>query len=511
MYLSLNIIYDRLNIQEKEMAAHPLNRATACHGLMLYRNEISYDREWLKEYFLIGIHTDFPESLAGYGILSIGRLSPVLREKNACIEFSEDCDLYQVFYQVQDLFRRFECWEQALTEHLDRNDFVDFVCKSAAELFGNPMIFHDNGQLLYAWSDLSALADIWVYNEDVGKYSPSASLLNQFKISPEYQASMLTGAAELYSDSELEFSVLYHNFFVGEQFMGRYCVCEIFRKIQPGDYQILDYINRMTQQAYQKGKIHLPNPVREVETLLIAAIEGKEKDEDQFCSQMIVFQWQPDDAYLCVSISLHERDFYTHTAISTRLALERLFPADFVLLYEKRLVLLVNLDRQRLDAKDVSTRLAYFLREGLFKAGISRAKAGFRYIRDAFLEASEALSVGNYMDPTKWCYYFEQYRNDYICMKSMEVLSAKSLCHPGILLLQEYDRKHNTRMLETLRVYLDCDRNLARTSRQLFIHRSTLEYRLEKIRKLTDADLEQPEIRFQVLDSFRFLEWNVDE
>lgn len=92
-------------------------------------------------------------------------------------------------------------------------------------------------------------------------------------------------------------------------------------------------------------------------------------------------------------------------------------------------------------------------------------------------------------------------------MKSLGKLPAKSLCHPGVLLLQEYDGKHGTQFFHTLKIYLECDRNLACTSRQLFIHRSTLEYRLERIQKITGADLEQPEIRFQILDSFRFLEW----
>lgn len=507
MRLSLNIIYDRLEISEKNMASHPLNQAMVYQGLMLYKDEIAYDAELLREYLLLGLSGDFPASMEGCGILSVGRLPDALREKNACVEFDQDCDLYQIFYRVQSLFCQFGRWERLLAEHLDREDFMDVVCRSAAKFFGNPVIFHDNGQVLYAWSDLSGLTDIWIYNKEIEKYSLSTSLLNQFKVSREYQASMLTDSTELYSDSNLDFPVLYCNFFVAGQFMGRYCVSEISRKIQPGDYQILDYINRITQQAYRYGRICLVNQVKEIETLLIDAIEGKPDEGNRLGSQMKLFQWLPEDRYLCVVILLNGRDVHTYAVIGARLDLERMFPGDFVFVYGKNLVLLANLDRRHQEAKDISSSLAYFLREGIFKAGISRTKHGYDFLKDAFWEASEALVVGNYMDPTKWYYYFEQYRNDYICMKSMGVLSAGSLCHPGVLLLQEYDKRHKTQLFKTLQVYLNCDRNLAGTSRQLFIHRSTLEYRLEKIRKITGADLEQPKIRFQMLESFRFLEW----
>lgn len=155
--------------------------------------------------------------------------------------------------------------------------------------------------------------------------------MNQFKVSREYQESMQTKRAALYRDSYLDFPVLYCNFFVAEQFMGRYCISEISRKIQPGDYQILDYVNQMTQQAYRSGKIYLVNQTKEIEILLIAAIEEKTEDEERFYARMKVFQWMPEDSYVCVAIPLNERDIQTHTAISTRLDLERQYPGNIIL------------------------------------------------------------------------------------------------------------------------------------------------------------------------------------
>ena len=58
-------------------------------------------------------------------------------------------------------------------------------------------------------------------------------------------------------------------------------------------------------------------------------------------------------------------------------------------------------------------------------------------------------------------------------------------------------------MLETVRVFFENDLNLTAASRQLFIHRNTLNYRLDKIRKETGLDLRsfQDAVIFRIVSS----------
>ena len=55
--------------------------------------------------------------------------------------------------------------------------------------------------------------------------------------------------------------------------------------------------------------------------------------------------------------------------------------------------------------------------------------------------------------------------------------------------------KNNTELYHTLKVYLEHERNSLQTARELFIHRSSLTYRLERIQKLTKIDLDNPKDR----------------
>ena len=61
--------------------------------------------------------------------------------------------------------------------------------------------------------------------------------------------------------------------------------------------------------------------------------------------------------------------------------------------------------------------------------------------------------------------------------------------------LQEYDQAHSTALLHTLCVYLLQEQNLHATARQLFIHRNTLVYRLQRIRTLLQLDLDDAAVR----------------
>lgn len=65
--------------------------------------------------------------------------------------------------------------------------------------------------------------------------------------------------------------------------------------------------------------------------------------------------------------------------------------------------------------------------------------------------------------------------------------------HPIVRTLQDYDARNASNLLETLDIYLSNKSDPELAARQLFIHRSTLFYRIKKIRELTGCQLESME------------------
>lgn len=79
------------------------------------------------------------------------------------------------------------------------------------------------------------------------------------------------------------------------------------------------------------------------------------------------------------------------------------------------------------------------------------------------------------------------------------------LCHEKLLLLQAHDKEQGTEYMRTLEVYLKNHLNAVQSARELYIHRSTFLYRLERIRALLDSDLTDYDELLYLMLSFYLL------
>ena len=73
--------------------------------------------------------------------------------------------------------------------------------------------------------------------------------------------------------------------------------------------------------------------------------------------------------------------------------------------------------------------------------------------------------------------------------------------------LRAIDKEKNTDYYHTLKTYLENERSIPKTSEALIIHRTTLQYRLEKIAQLTHLNLDSRDVRMYLNISFRILDY----
>jgi DNA-binding PucR family transcriptional regulator len=64
--------------------------------------------------------------------------------------------------------------------------------------------------------------------------------------------------------------------------------------------------------------------------------------------------------------------------------------------------------------------------------------------------------------------------------------------------LLDYDAAHGAELVKTLSTYLECGGNYDETADSLAIHRSTLRYRLQRIREVSGLDLGDVDSRFNL-------------
>ena len=120
--------------------------------------------------------------------------------------------------------------------------------------------------------------------------------------------------------------------------------------------------------------------------------------------------------------------------------------------------------------------------------GIGTVAAHLRELADSYKEAQTAIDVGKVFDTEKSIMHYEN-----LGIGRLIYQLPTTLCE---IFLREVFKKNSLDSLDqetlfTINKFFENSLNVSETSRKLFVHRNTLVYRLEKIRKLTGLDLRQ--------------------
>lgn len=95
-------------------------------------------------------------------------------------------------------------------------------------------------------------------------------------------------------------------------------------------------------------------------------------------------------------------------------------------------------------------------------------------------------------DRKKKLYEFDKYALPVMLHQLKNTESVEIFCNNKIHRLLSYDKENGSDLLKTLRVYMDNNQNVSRTSKALFIARTTCLYRLERIQEIAHIDFNDP-------------------
>ena len=125
---------------------------------------------------------------------------------------------------------------------------------------------------------------------------------------------------------------------------------------------------------------------------------------------------------------------------------------------------------------------------GRVVVGIGTQVKGIKDLAKSFKEAQVALEVGKVFDTEKEIVSYEN-----LGIARLIYQLPSTLCE---MFLKEVFKRGSIESLDhetlfTIQKFFENNLNVSETSRKLFVHRNTLVYRLEKIRKLTGLDLRE--------------------
>ena len=229
-------------------------------------------------------------------------------------------------------------------------------------------------------------------------------------------------------------------------------------------------------------------------------------DRSNFIKNVIMDNILPGDIYLKAR-ELHFNSDVTRvcmlikilskTDVSAIDIIQNLFPdksKDFVININESEITLVKEISDTTESKDLE-KLASSIVDTLSSefyvhsvVGIGTAVTGIKDLARSFKEAQVALEVGKVFDTDRNIINY-----DNLGIARLIYQLPTTLCD---MFLQEVFKRGSIETLDqetlfTIQKFFENNLNVSETSRKLFVHRNTLVYRLEKIKKLTGLDLRE--------------------
>ncbi|MDR1639131.1 MAG: helix-turn-helix domain-containing protein [Clostridiales bacterium] len=274
---------------------------------------------------------------------------------------------------------------------------------------------------------------------------------------------------------------------------------QYFKVIENGVAEYVVMIKGEDEEAYRIGKI----TAFQIQQLLIAYKERF--DRDNFIKNLLL------DNLLLVDIYSRAKKLHIENSVRRIVYLieseqnndlnivdivRNMFPTklkDFVTAVDEKNVILVREIKEK-DDKDDIEKTAHMICDTLNTEAMSNVYVAIgtpvtdlKNVSSSYKEAKMALEVGKIFESDKSIMNYVQLgigRLIYQLPVQLCKMFISEVLH-GITSMDQFDDE----TLSTVNKFFENNLNVSETSRQLYIHRNTLVYRLDKLQKLTGLDL----------------------
>jgi hypothetical protein len=455
---------------------------------------------------------ELPETFSaqeGAALACIG-MPPEAYRRSAmhAIAYDESTELLSLVNEVGRIFFEFNTLEQRLQDSVNKGRSIQYMVEQMAPYFNeNELLVCNSDFRMTGQSNktihLNEISGLGQPDED-GMLPPD--IVTFFKNDVIFAEIRDLREPFVYESSIFLCRAIDMNVFRRGEYACRVIIAEDRNTFRGYEAGLLRFFTGFIQLVYDlSAESSGILPGDHLTDIFIDLLSGSSVEEYRFEKSFFRRGWQKPGPFVCARIMPSDRDYYNRTITYYCRVFNRDIGGCCFFEYEGAIVCVVNLDQyggavEEFIAKNIET-----FRDGNFRVGYSNTFKGIAELRNYYFQAKAALRIGISQAPSIWCHRFSSNALEYIRAKLTEDIDGRYLCAPEILVLDEYDRENGTGLLQTLRLYVDNGMNAIKTAGDLYIHRSTMVYRLERIRELTGIDFKDPARVLYLAISLRLL------
>lgn len=282
-------------------------------------------------------------------------------------------------------------------------------------------------------------------------------------------------------------------------------------RLERGEELLFQHFSLYIIEAYQRFAGNLDGGSRQNDALhgLLHTFVSKDDSVERNVIENTLesYSWNNHDEYAIVRLEFFEGPNWDRASVYFCSYLEREWPNSCAITHEDAIFWIINFSQIRTISPKSTFMHALIdtMSTHACQAGISDRFRNFSELSSYIRQAELALELGRAKRPHLWYHVFSDYAFEYMLMQTEREFSPKQICHKGLLQLLDYDKKHKTDFANTLYHYLQNNCNTTHTAEKLFIHRSSLLRRLEKIKSIANSDYNDPDEKLYLLLSYKLL------
>ena len=429
----------------------------------------------------------------GCVIVCIGD-SPLLeryRKNCSVIVIERDTDFYQAFNTLQRIFDSYDKWETELRKIIDRSGSVSQLLMCSEPVFGNPLFAIDE--------------DFKILGASIGTATPSTGKgLSGGKTLGIDELDQFRELHDLSMDEReplvltlLDQTTLNLNLFESDVYWGCLTVRYENRPYRPSDKPLIGQLGRFVLIAKRQLAARSPEGLGSLRQAVQALVEERPLDSVE---RDVVATANDGRNFVCIRLKLSNQLEQLPLGF-VRNAVEETFPGSIVFEYHRNsVVAMLDVGKDGGDGfhATIEKGLGPFVNAMAMDAGVSNPYNDLFVAKSLFFQANQALDIGLLFEPAKRLHFFEDYALRSLVMSSVSDMRLELHYPEGLRRLVEHDDASTTSYVETLRVFLENNQSIAKTSSDLYVHRSTLMERLARIKRELGLDLDDPDVQLRL-------------
>lgn len=412
--------------------------------------------------------------------------------------------LMEVLDDVLDILECHASWcEQVRNALLEQKSIADVV-KLLEMVTTNPFWYGDTAlRVLFMKDDvfLDRNNSIWSYQIEHGRYS--AETLSKLISTGDLERINKERKAWLFEDSK--------TFGEGSCFVSKTIICNgnIYgyafiienEKSIVCDIELLDTLGDLIASYIEHSRIALPASSRIADQMLKECLLGSFTSRRDLTDLANLLKWGLDDCFVISVFETNRLRRPSKDILSAQVhMLEDNLPGR-VISFESHIMLINNVTKY--PNPDLKASLESLCRKLDWNAGMSRQFQGLEHLSMHYQQAKTALRLGLEEHPDGIVYAFNDYSVFFLCDHLAKQVPESLLIHQDVRRIAAYDAATDGNLLETLEIFLNNERSVAKTATDLFLHRNSVAYRIDKIRSLMKTDLDDDENRLNIILSLK--------